>query len=125
VVSSFTGTITWTYDLTNINQLTHFALPAECSSQQTSQSDLVFPSNANGMSQLGQVTVFSSPDRPADVSTFFQKNLPEKGWTVDSVDESTGSGITLLISKADQKLQVLITGDSSNGGSNVIISPAH
>jgi hypothetical protein len=125
VASTFTGTITWTYDLTNINQLTTIALPTECSSQQTSQFDLVFPPNATGLSQLGQMTVFSSPDKSIDVSTFFQKNLPNKGWTIVSVDKSAGSGITLVISKADQKLQIVITGDSSNGSSYVIISPAH
>ncbi len=123
VTAKFTGTITWTYDVTNVNKLTGIDLPAECSSQGSAQSDLPIPPNATGLSQLGKMTVFSSPDKPGDVSTYFQKTLVEKGWTVDSVDESAGSTITLNISKTGQKMQILITGDSSIGGSNVIISP--
>jgi hypothetical protein len=125
VVTSFTGTINWTYDVTNINLLTGIVLPEECSSQQTSLSDLVFPPNATGQSQLGQMTIFSSPDKPAAVSTFFQKNLPDKGWKIDSVEESHGSVITLQISKIGQKMQITITGEGSTASTNVIISPVH
>ena len=125
VVSSFTGTMTWSYDVTNVNKLTSIALPDECSSQQTSQFGLIFPPNATGLSQLGQMTVFSSPDKPADVSAYFQKNLPDKGWTIDSVNESMGPVITLQISKASQKMQIMITSDTSNGGSSAVITPAN
>jgi hypothetical protein len=122
LISTFTGTVTWTYDVKDINRVASIDLPPECSIQQNSQSDLVFPPNATGLSQLGQMTVFSSPDKPTDVSSFFQTNLPAKGWTVDSVNDSLGSVITIQISKAGQKMQIMITGDGSSG-SSVIITP--
>ena len=118
---SFTGTTSWDYELTNVNQLKSIDVPPECT-QPTTQSDLPIPSNAAGLSQLGGMTVFTSPDKPADVSAYFKKNLPDKGWTVDSVDDSLGSVITIDISKSDQKMQIMITAGSSGSGSSVIIT---
>jgi hypothetical protein len=124
IVTTFTGSITWNYDLTNVNQVNSIVLPPECTSQQNLLSDYVFPPNTTDLSQSGNMTVFSSLDKPADVSAFLQKNLPDKGWTIDLVDASTGSDITILISKAGKKMQITITSDSSTGGCSVFIAPA-
>jgi len=36
-----------------------------------------------------------------------------------------GPVITLQISKASQKMQIMITSDTSNGGSSAVITPAN
>jgi len=123
IVNTYTGTLTWTYDLKDINKVASIDLPAECAAQLGALADLAVPPNATNVSNLGTMVTFGSPDKPADLVTYFKASLTAKGWKIDSVDDTLPGIVTMAISKTDTKKSIMITADDKTGGSTVIITP--
>jgi hypothetical protein len=114
------GTMTWEYDLTEINRLAGISLPAECASAQQANEDIPVPSNASEKDIYGGVIAFSSPDAPGTVADYYRIELPANGWTIS--DESTDDPLYIFkIKKDDRKMQVMIS-PGENEGSAVIIT---
>jgi hypothetical protein len=121
--TKFTGTLTWTYDLTDVNKDFTIELPPECAQQQQATADIPVPENATKYGNLGSIITFSSPDVPKDVAKFYRDNLPGKGWTIKD-DSSMGTIVTLTISKDGKSMSIMISPGENDKGSSVIITPA-
>jgi hypothetical protein len=115
-----TGTVTWEYNLTNINQPVDIALPEACESAASQTADYPIPSNATDTTTYSGFVSFSSPDTIQTVADFYRSELPAQGWTTNET-MSTDSVVMIAASKDDQVINVMIT--SSGEGTSVVITP--
>jgi hypothetical protein len=112
------GAFKWAYDIEDANKLDKITLPAECEKAKPAE-DIPIPANATDKGNFGAMITFKSPDDPAKVTEFYQKELPAKGW---KADENALEGI-LSFSKDNRTLTIMISKEDS-GGCSVVITEA-
>jgi hypothetical protein len=101
------GTITWDYELAEINQPQEIVLPPGC------QVDAPTMPDAVNVLILPDWMGFDTPSSVADVTAFYQEQLPDQGWTISS-DPLVGEGNSLtMFAKGADVLNILVnTGDN-------------
>jgi len=120
---SATGTVTWEYNVSKINQSIDVKLNSECEAAAKAIDEFPFPANATDPVRSSDLLSFNSPDEPGVVAGFLRAQLPGKGWKIISEDDSQAPLIIMTIENGSFKMDVTITpGDA--GGSSVIISPS-
>lgn len=111
------GTITWDYQLEDINNVSEIELPEICAAQAPA-ADIPLPDNATERSQFGGVTSFLTEDSPEDVAEFYQTELPRQGWGEKEVSE-LGNLRLLTFTKGERTLNITINPDDK--GTTVLI----
>jgi hypothetical protein len=114
------GTVSWEYNLMDVNQPVDIPLPEACTAPQGSGLDIPLPANATDVSNLSGMITFKSPDSPSVVTNFFKLALPQKGWTVE-YQTGTDAMMVLILTKDPDTLQIMIQTDMQ-GGSAVTIN---
>ncbi|MGZ5379852.1 MAG: hypothetical protein ACXWD8_18225 [Mycobacterium sp.] len=101
------GAMTWGYELTDINQPQEIVLPAGC------QVDAPAMPDAVNVLNLPRSMGYDTLSSVADVTAFYQEQLPSRGWTIDS-DPLVGEGGSLTqFAKGNDVLNVVVnTGDN-------------
>ncbi len=116
-----TGVMTWTFNLSKINQLKEITLAPECAAAGQASQDLPIPPNAADQSTFGDIITFTSPDAPKAVADFYRSELPTKGWKIDK-DSALGTIVVLKISKGERVMQIMISPGTGDKGSSVMIT---
>ncbi len=103
------GTLTWDYELTDINGSITFALPADCPAGMV---DAPLLPDASNILNLPSILTYDTTSSVAAAAAFYQEQLPSLGWTL--VGESTITETNALIQfiQGDQNLTVIITTDT-------------
>lgn len=118
------GTMTYNYDLSDVNKLTGITLPAECKTQAESSSDLpIYPTATDKFNMGDDMISYKTPDSVDVVAAWLRKELPNRGWKITQ-DSNMGGVAMLAIEKSGKKLQVMVTPGQGNKGSQVIFSKA-
>lgn len=100
------GTLTWEYDLTEFNQPVTIILPAGCSA---GQGGAPLIPDAQSVSWMPGLTIYSTAGSIPDVMAFYQEQLPDLGW------ETTGEPIVadamgwVSFVRGDQQLSVIVS----------------
>jgi hypothetical protein len=115
------GTVTWDYNLTEVNKLKDIVLPPECTASTQAIADLPIPPNAVEKNTFGEIITFNSPDAPKVVADFFRKELPAQGWKITS-DTNLGTVVMMSIQKDTRKFSIMITPGQNDKGTAVVIS---
>lgn len=116
------GTMTYEYNVSEINKLADIVLPAECKAQSASTSDFpIYPTATDKMILGSDLISYSTPDAVDVVAAWLRKELVNLGWKITK--DSTASGMVLMtIEKSDKKYQALVNLGSGDKGSQVIFS---
>jgi hypothetical protein len=111
------GTITWVYELRDIDQVQQVVLPAGC------QVDAPAMPDATNLLNLPRSMGFDTPSSVEDTTAFYQEPLVDQGWTISS-DPLVGEGGTLTtFAKGDESLNVIV--NSGDNGTRVDILLSH
>jgi hypothetical protein len=100
------GTLTWDYELTNVNQPVAIKLPADCPAGSVNAP--LLPDSTDEVNQPGLLS-YSSVTSVADAVAFYQTKLPTLGWQLHTEAYSTTDAALLDLSNGDQGMLVIIT----------------
>ncbi|MEM8532330.1 MAG: hypothetical protein AAGF95_15910 [Chloroflexota bacterium] len=116
------GTVTWEYNLEDINAIEAIELPPECVGQGPAD-DIPVPDNATDQSSFSGFITFMSPDAPTDIATYYRDEMASQGWQ-SGEETAFGDFITLEFTKEERNLSITISADTENENSvsNVMIS---
>ena len=112
------GTITWDYEVTDVNQPITIQAPANCGG---AAEDIPMMADAQDQAAFGGTSTYSTPSKMADVVAFYDKEMKAKGWTENEGGMSTEGMSSKSYTKDGRTVQVVITGDSS-GKTTVMIT---
>jgi hypothetical protein len=110
------GTLTWDYEVTDVNQPVAIQLPVDCPAGIVTAPQL--PDATNVRSVPGMLT-YDTSTKLADAAAFYQKQIPGLGWTPlgnPAIDDTTAF---LDFTQGDQEMTIIIT--AGDGGTKVSI----
>jgi hypothetical protein len=115
------GSVTWDYEVTDINQVGDMQAPASCSDSPNAidANGFPIPDNATDKQILGDFIAYDSPDNADVVRTYYRKQLPDKGWTItkDTEDQDT---FIIGITKGSSNLEIMVIPNDPSGCSVVV-----
>lgn len=109
------GTVSWNYDLTDVNKVSAITPPADCKKPGIS---LPLPDDASEKTSMQGMVMFKTKLDAAAVVDFYKTRLTALGYKVDS-ENTTGDVAMLNMSK--DKATVLVMISKEGGASQVII----
>jgi len=112
------GTITWEYNVTNVNQPLDITAPEDCGGV---PDDIPLMPDAEDVSAFGELTSYTSPSALADVVAFYEAQMASNGWTAGPPGFTSEEFTTLSFSKDDRSVTITITYDTSTDTSTVLI----
>lgn len=99
------GTLTWDYQLTDVNAPAAIELPADCPSGMV---DSPLLPNASNILNVPGVQAYDTASTVAEVAAFYQEQLPTLGWELQGEPAVTDTATILPFALGDQQLNVLI-----------------
>jgi hypothetical protein len=115
------GTLTWEYNLTDINQPVLIELPAWCTSGLV---DAPLMPSAQNINRTPGLTVYSTADSISDVLAFYQDQLPALGWEVTGEPSVVDTMGWVSFIHGDQQLTVMVTSGDNGNEVRLLIDPA-
>ena len=100
------GTLTWDYELTGANEPVAIQLPADCPAGMVNAP--LLPDAANVQKLPGLLT-YDTATSLADAAAFYQKQIPDLGWTQLDDPLITDTSVLLDYTQGDKSLTVIIT----------------
>ncbi len=112
------GKLTWTYEVTDINQAFEITPPADC---QGPAEDIPLMADATEKSTFGSMITYKTASAFKDVVAFYQEEMPKHGWQAGSEEPLMTEQMAMLAyEKEGRKASITITVD--NGQVSVLIS---
>jgi hypothetical protein len=111
------GKGTWAWELSNPNGAITITPPEGCES---AAKGLPILPDAADKTTMGDVTIFKTASKPADVLAFYQKEMAAAGWKPSGEPTSMEGFSVLEFAKDSQKASITIT--SEGEGSQVMIN---
>ena len=115
------GTITWDYELTNINQPVTVTLPEDCPPGLVNAP--LLPDAANVLNMPGILTYETSTSLP-DIAAFYQKEVPTMGWVLEGEPTITDTTILLDYLQGEETLSVIVTNNENGAKVHVMLGKA-
>jgi hypothetical protein len=110
------GTLTWNYELTDINQSVAIQLPGDCPAGMVNAP--VLPDASNIQNVPGLLT-YNTTSSSADVTAFYQERIADMGWMLLG-DPAINDTLTLLeFTLGKQMMTVIIT--AGEGDTKVLV----
>ncbi len=100
------GTLTWDYELTDINQPLSIEIPKDCPAGLVNAPLLLDATNI--LSQPG-LLVFNTPTSLTDASSFYQEQIPALGWEPVGAPAISDAMFFLDYTQGDKKMTLMIT----------------
>jgi hypothetical protein len=116
--SSAKGDGKWVWELSNVNQPMDIKAPENCGG---AAKGLPIMKDATEKSSMGDLVIYKSASKVADVLDFYKKEMPAAGWQLEGEPEVTGEDLaSITFIKGGDKATVQITNDS--GKSQVMVN---
>jgi hypothetical protein len=112
------GTLTWNYELTNVNQPVSIELPKDCPAGMV---DAPMLPNATDVLSVPGVLRYRTVTSLADTAAFYQKQLPALGWQVHTTPIITETRTLLTFTRGDQQMSVVITAGSGSTRVHILL----
>ena len=100
------GTLTWDYELTDVNKPVEINLPADCPAGMVNAPQL---SDASNVINMPSILTYETTSSPADAAAFYQKQIPGLGWKLLGKPTVVASMALLSFTQGDQELTITIT----------------
>lgn len=111
------GTLTWDYELTDVNQPVRIKLPADCPAGMVDAPQL--PDASNVVNMPG-VLMYDTASSLEDAAAFYQEQIPNLGWELSGEPAITDGMVLLDYTQGDQVMSVIIA--VADGVTNVQIN---
>jgi hypothetical protein len=115
------GTLTWEYNLTDINKPVLINLPAGCPGGLV---DMPLMPDAQNVRRLPGVTIYSSAGSLQDVFAFYKDKLPPLGWVAAGEPGVTDTVGVATFVQGDQQLSVIATKSENTVTVRLVIGAA-
>lgn len=112
------GTLTWDYELTDVNQPVTFALPDDCPAGMVDAP--LLPDAANILNMPGILTYDTSTGL-TEAAAFYQEQIPSLGWTLIGAPATAETNALMEFTQGDQILTVIITADAGVTTVNILL----
>ena len=104
------GTLTWDYELTDVNQPVTIELPADCPAGMVNAPLLP---DASNVLKMPSVITYDTASSLADAAAFYQKQIPNLGWKLTGEPAITDTTALLSFTQGEQEMTVSVgTGDT-------------
>jgi len=118
---TITGSVSWDYNLTDVNQLATTSLPQACLDEETIGADVPILPDAADQTTYGGAINYNSPTTPAAAADFYRTQLPANGWEITN-ETNTPPVFILSAHKGERSLQINI-GPALESGCTIQITP--
>jgi hypothetical protein len=108
------GTLSWSYELSEIDQLATIEIPADCP---PGLLDVPVLDGAQDLEESPGMTIFRPSADMAAVAEYYQTTLPDAGWQLDGEPVLDDKAALLQFSREGSQLTVLVS--AGDGGSEV------
>jgi len=115
------GTLTWDYELTEVNTPLAIELPADCPAGMVDAPRLP---DASSVLNVPSVLAYDTSSSPAEAVAFYQEEIPGLGWTLVGEPNITDTMTILDFTNGDQTLRVILSAGESATTVRIIISGA-
>jgi hypothetical protein len=115
------GTLTWDYELTQVNQPVEIKLPEDCPPGMVDAPQL--PDTTNILNMPGVLT-YDTASSVADAAAFYQKQIPLRGWALVSSPTITDTTAHLSFSKGDQVMDIIIKVGDAGTKVHIVLTKA-
>jgi hypothetical protein len=115
------GTLTWDYELTDVNQPVTFALPADCPAGIV---DVPLLADASDVLNMPSMLSYDTASSLTDAAAFYQKQIPDLGWTLIGEPDVTDTTALLSFTKGDQEMSVIITVGDTGTKVDIVLGKA-
>ena len=112
------GTLTWDYELTEVNLPVTFALPADCPAGLVNAP--LLPDAADVVNMPGLLT-YTTVTSLADAAAFYQKEIPNIGWELVGEPTTTDTTALLDFMQGDQTMAIIITAGDNGTTVHVVL----
>jgi hypothetical protein len=122
------GTVTMSYELSDVNQPITIELPEELSggvSMKGFEGESPFPLPEGGtvMMSSPDVTMLQTTLSPEDAAAFYENALADLGWTKNEEDSmSVGGLVSLAFEKGGNRLTLIMTSEGAGPGLTQIMA---
>jgi hypothetical protein len=114
------GRIDFHYTVTDANEPFTIELPEEAKASSTRPEDLPIPDDAEEVSTMFGMTLFTSPSKPEEIADFYKAAMADYGWT--ETDSSEMAGMFMLEFTKDNQTASLIINTDDSGDTSVMIT---
>jgi hypothetical protein len=105
------GTLTWNYELTGANQPVAIQLPQDCPAGMVNAPQLPDASNVRSVPSL---LTYDTSSSVADAVDFYQKQIPNLGWTLLGDPAITDTTALLDFTQGNQSMTVIVIAGDGN-----------
>jgi hypothetical protein len=113
------GRLDFSYKLMDVNQPFSIDLPPGAQAAASGPEDIPIPENAEGVTNMGGLITFTSPDTPAQLADYYKTQMPGYGWTEASAD-NLGAMTMLEFTKEGKTASIMLQPDDSGATSALI-----
>ena len=103
------GTLTWDYELTNVNQPVTVQLPEDCPD---GLIDAPVLSDAANIENLPGSLSFEMSSNLADAAAFYQEQLPSLGWKLEEEQAISGPSAFMRFTQDNRQMMVTMTAEA-------------
>lgn len=103
------GTLTWAYELTDVNQPVTITLPDDCPAGMV---DAPLLPDATNVLNMPSILTYETGSSVADAAAFYQEQISGLGWTLGGEPAITETTALMEFTQGDQNLTVIITTDA-------------
>ena len=115
------GTLTWDYELTDVNQPVTFTLPADCPAGMV---DAPLLPDASNVLNMPSILAYDTSTSLADTAAFYLNELPNLDWTLIGEPTITETTALLDFMQGNQKMTVIVTADAGVTTVNILLEKA-
>jgi len=100
------GTLTWDYELTDVNQPVTFALPDDCPAGMV---DVPLLPDASNVLNMPSILAYDTASSLEEIATFYQSEIPKLGWELKGEPTITDTTVLLDFTQGDQTMAIVVT----------------
>jgi len=115
------GTLTWDYQLTDINQPVSITLPDDCPPGMVAAP--LLPDASNVQNMPGMLTYDTSTEL-VEVAAFYQEEIPNLGWELQGEATVSDTSASLDFMQGDKRMAILISPGDNGSTIQVLLGKA-
>ncbi len=114
------GRMEVTFDLRDVNEPFTIEVPEEALTSGALPEDIPVPDDAEDVTNAFGMITYNTAQSPAEMSDYYQAQMPANGWTEVSTEETEGM-FALEYSKEGRTANLIINTDADSGMTEVVI----
>lgn len=113
------GTLTWDYELIDVNQPITLELPADCPAGMVNAPQLP---DASDVLNMPSVLSYNTSTSLTEAAAFYQQQIPTLGWGAQGEPAITDTSAKLTFTQGDKTMTILISAGEANTEVSILVS---